>query len=265
MSAALKLDMSARAFAAALLATAVVVAGAGWFVAIAPKHHKAANLETQIQAAQQQLSAARLAVAKAKSAERPVLQAALPSELQMPQILDQLNAMANRAEVTLDSVTPSAAVVGTGYYEVPLTVTVEGRYFEVKTFLQLVRNRVTVKDSQLYASGRLFDVSSVQLSETPPTVTGTLQMTAYYFAAAATVPAPVDDHDRHDEHVPDGSRRSEATDRGRLPKARRRGRGERSSRSEPGSCSWSPARVRRAEDAEGSARGGLSVRAGPRG
>jgi hypothetical protein len=54
-----------------------------------------------------------------------------------------------------------------------------------------VRNQVTQKSSQFRASGRLLDVSSVQLNETPPTVTGTLQVTAYYFSATAAPAAPV--------------------------------------------------------------------------
>jgi Tfp pilus assembly protein PilO len=191
VTAALKLDVSARAFAAALLATAVAVAGAGWFVVIAPKRHQAATLATDIQSAQAKLAAARLAAAKAKASERPALQAALPGELAMPQILDQLNAVADRAGVRLDTVTPAAAVAGTGYYAVPLTVVVEGRFFSDEKFLQLVRNQVALKDSKLHASGRLFDVSSMQLSTTAPTVTATLQMRAYYFSATATTAAPV--------------------------------------------------------------------------
>jgi Tfp pilus assembly protein PilO len=191
VTAALKLDLSARAFALAMLATAVVVAGAGWFLMIAPKHHKASTLATEIQSAQAQLSAARQAVAKAKAAQRPVLEAALPSELQMPEILDQLNALATRADVRLDTVTPATAVAGAGYYAEPLSVVVEGRFFGVQKFLQLVRNQVSLGKTKLSASGRLLGVSSVQLSETPPTVTGTLQMTAYYFVPNAAAPTPV--------------------------------------------------------------------------
>jgi Tfp pilus assembly protein PilO len=191
MTAALKLDMSARAFAAALLATAVALAGASWFAVIAPKRHKAATLATEVQAAQQKLADARLAVAKEKAAQQPALQRALPNDLEMPQILDQLNALANQAKVTLDSVMPSPAVEGAGYYAVSIAVTVDGKYFGVEKFLQLVRNQVTQKNSQFRASGRLLDVSSVQLSETPPIVTGALQMTAYYFSATAAPAAPV--------------------------------------------------------------------------
>lgn len=186
MTAALKLDLSARAFAVALLSTVAVAAGASWFLLIAPKHHTAATLATEIQSEQTKLADAKSALAKAKAAQQPALRVALPSELQMPQILDQLNAVAAKAKVTLDLVRPSAAAAGTGYYSVPLVVTVEGHFFSVEKFLQLVRNQVELKDSKLEASGRLFDVTSVQLNETPPTVTGTLQMTAYYFSPTAT-------------------------------------------------------------------------------
>lgn len=191
MTAALKLDMSARAFAAALLATAIVAAGGGWFLLIAPKHHKAATLQSEIQSAQQKLADARLALAKAKKAQQPALVAALPGQLQMPQILDQLNGLAGHAHVKLNSVTPSAAVAGTGYYAVPIAVTVEGHYFEVEKFLQLARDQVSLKQDKLHASGRLFGVSSVQINSTAPDITATLQMQAYYFSPTAAAPAPV--------------------------------------------------------------------------
>jgi Tfp pilus assembly protein PilO len=191
VTAALKLDLSARAFVVALFATALAIAGAGWFLVIAPKHHTAATLETQIQSEKQKLSDARSALKNAKAAQRPALNAALPSELSMPQILDQLNALAVRAGVTLDTVTPAPPVAGSGYFAVPLSVVVDGRFFAVKTFLQQVRNQVSLANTKLAAAGRLFGVSSMQLNSTPPKVTATLQMTAYYYSPTAAPPAPV--------------------------------------------------------------------------
>jgi outer membrane murein-binding lipoprotein Lpp len=191
VTAALKLDMSARAFAAALLATAVVAGGGGWLLLISPKHHKAATLQTDIQSAQQKLADARKALAEAKKAQQPALATALPSQLAMPQILDQLNAIANRADVTVNSVTPSTAVAGVGYYAVPITLIVDGHFFAVEKFLQLVRNQVSLKQDKFHASGRLLDVAGVQLSSTTaPTVTATLQMRAFYFSPTAAPPAP---------------------------------------------------------------------------
>jgi Tfp pilus assembly protein PilO len=196
VTAALKLDLSARAFAAALATLAVVLAGAMWFLAISPKHSKASSLSTQIQAEQAKIATAtreahQTLTAKQKSAQLKALEAALPSELGMPQIVDQLDGLARDSGVSLDGVTPGTPVVGVGYYAQPITVVVDGRYFGVKQFLHLVRTRVSIKKSDVNVKGRLYDVSSVQLQQTEPapTVTATLSMEAFYFAPGAA-PAP---------------------------------------------------------------------------
>jgi Pilus assembly protein, PilO len=195
---ALKLDLSSRVFAVALLAFAVVVAGAGWFAVIAPKHDKAATLQTAIQSDQTRLAVALHAQQQAQSArkgEGKALEAALPDQLAMPAIVDQLNAMAVKAGVTLDTVTPGAVVTGNGYIAVPITVVVDGHFFSVEKFLKLVRTRVSLGSpgkSKLSASGRLFGVASMQISQTEPapTVTATFNMSAYYYSRTATVPLP---------------------------------------------------------------------------
>ncbi len=200
MTAALKLDLSARTFAIALFATVVALAGASWFVVIAPKHDKAATLETAIQADQTRIDAAAKRQASesaaVKGAKSRALGSALPSTVAMPQIVDQLNALADQAHVTLDTVTPADATVGNGYYTVPLTVVVDGHFFSVQKFLRLVRNQVSFGQSgksgtpKFSASGRLFSISSMQLDQTEPapTVTATFNMNAYYYAPTATVP-----------------------------------------------------------------------------
>jgi Tfp pilus assembly protein PilO len=198
VSAALKLDFSPRALAAALLAAAVVIVGAGWFVAVAPKHDRAANLQASIQADQARLDAAARAKqrAAAKAKEEKRLQAALgnalPDDVAMPQIVDQLNALAIQAGVTLDTITPAVATAGNGYEIVPLQISVDGHFFAVEKFLQLVRNQVSFDKSKLAASGRLFDVSSMQLAQTgsDPMLTATFQMNAYYYAPGASVAPP---------------------------------------------------------------------------
>lgn len=197
MTAALKLDLSARAFAAALAGLAVVLAGAMWFLAISPKHSKASSLSQQISAEQAKIAATvreaqRSQSVKATSAQLKALEAALPSQLAMPEIVDQLDGLARKAGVSLDTVTPGVPVVGIGYYAEPITVVVDGRFFDVKQFLHLVRTRVSIHKANVHVRGRLYDVSGVQLQETEPapTVTATLNMEAFYFSPTASpVPA----------------------------------------------------------------------------
>jgi Tfp pilus assembly protein PilO len=193
---ALKLDLSPAIFGAALVATVVAIAGAAWFVTISPRHSDATKLETAIQADQTRLSAAAhlqqvpKAAAKAKAASVSQVKAALPDELAMPQVVDQLNRLALEAGVTLDTVTPAAATVGIGYESVPLTVVVDGQFFGVKRFLQLMRTQVSIAKAKVHASGRLFDVQGFQLNQTEPApaVSATINMEAFYFAPTAGGP-----------------------------------------------------------------------------
>lgn len=195
MSAALKFDLSPRVFAAALLAVAVVIAGAGWFVVVSPKRDHAATLQTSIQNDQDRLAAAKArAAASAKEAKRrrAALGNALPADVAMPQIVDQLNALAVQAKVTLDKITPGTPTPNTGYETVPLEVVVDGHFFAVEKFLQLVRNQVSLDKSKLSASGRLFDVTSMQLNQpsSTATLTATFQMNAFYYAPNVAPPPP---------------------------------------------------------------------------
>jgi hypothetical protein len=195
VTAAMKLDVSPRIFAAMLLALAVVVSGGAWYTLVVPKHHKASTLQTSIEADQAKLAAAQhvsTTPTQDEGRQQSAVQAALPDALAMPQLVDQLNALADQAGVTLDTVTPAASETGAGYVDVPLTVVVDGRYFAVQKFLHLVRNQVSIAKSKVFASGRLFDVTGMQLDQTEPapTVTATFQLKAYYFSPGATVPAP---------------------------------------------------------------------------
>jgi len=197
VTAALKFDVSPRAFSAALLATVFVLAAAMWFVVVGPKRSQASSLAAQVQAKQTQL-----ATAEHQQSAKPVrpaaqlapLQEALPDGLGMPQVVDQLNTLAVRSGVTLTSVknTGGTPVPGTGYEAVPLTVVVDGRYFSIQRFLHLVRAQVVLgKGATVQAAGRLFDIQNVELDQTEPApnVTATLALRAFYFSASAT-PVP---------------------------------------------------------------------------
>jgi hypothetical protein len=195
VTAVLKLDLSPRLFAAALLGTVAVIAGAAWFMVVSPKHDRAATLQSAIEADQTKIAAAQHAAAQPtpeQTGQQAATQAALPDDLAMPQIVDQLNALADQSAVTLDIVTPGAVETGVGYVDVPLTVVVDGHYFAVQKFLHLVRNQVTFAKHKLFASGRLFSVTSMQLNQTEPApnVTATFTLKAFYFSPGAAPPAP---------------------------------------------------------------------------
>ena len=190
MTAVLKFDLTARAFAVALLATVVVLAGAMWFLAIGPRRSDASKLEATIRTKQAQLLATQHRRTAARAAQRRQLgevQTAMPDELAMPQVVDDLNHLAAQAGVSLDTVTPAPPVAGSGYDAVPVTVVVDGRFFAVERFLHLVRTQVQVEPTKLEARGRLFSVEGVQLeqAEPAPNVTATFTVKTFYYTGQA--------------------------------------------------------------------------------
>jgi Tfp pilus assembly protein PilO len=192
VNAAVKLPLSARTVAIVLLVTALLVAGAGWFIVVSPKRSKAGELAASIEAKQTELATAtqaRQPKGRVRSSEG-VLDAALPTKVAMPQVVDQLNGLARRSDVTLASVAPQPSVPGTGYVTVPVNVVVEGRYFAVQKFLHLVRTQVRLDKSHVAASGRLFDVQSVALQQTEPapTISANLILRTFYYSPTTLTP-----------------------------------------------------------------------------
>jgi Tfp pilus assembly protein PilO len=195
----MKREITPRAIALVLVGVAVVLGAAGWFLLVSPKRSQASKLAATIQTKQSQVSTeSHQSSTVAGSAPAKALGEALPDVPGMPDVVDQLNALATRSHVALDTITPQAAVPGTGYEAIPLTVVVDGRYFAIERFLQLVRKQVQVDKSSLVAKGRLFDVQGVQLQQTEPapSVTATLTLRTFYYAAgvsAATTATTTDE------------------------------------------------------------------------
>jgi Pilus assembly protein, PilO len=187
----MKAGVTPRAIAFVLLGVAVVLAAAGWFLLVSPKRTEASKLAATIETKQSQVSTGmHQASAVAQPAQTQSVGKALPDVPLMPDVVDQLNALATRSGVALDTITPQAAVPGTGFEAIPLTVVVDGRYFAVEKFLRLVREQVQLDKSHLDANGRLFDVQGVQLQQTEPapTVTATLSLRTFYYAAGVAPP-----------------------------------------------------------------------------
>jgi Tfp pilus assembly protein PilO len=195
MNKSVKLSLTSHTIALALLGLAVFIAGAGWFVVVSPKRSQATELAATIQSKQSELSLAQRTPppSQAKAASNTAgVGEALPDDVAMPQVVEQLNALATRADVSLDTVTPQPGITGTGYVGVPLNVVIDGRYFNVEKFLRLVRTQVQIKKNHVAAAGRLYDVQRVQLQQTEPapTVTAVLTLEAFYYSPATTTVDP---------------------------------------------------------------------------
>ena len=183
----------------AIAAAGLLVLFALWFLLVAPQRSQAAELETQLAAADAELVVRRAAVANpsvsvsVRPADLFLLAKALPDETDMPGIVLDLNRLARNNDLTFTSLTPGGQVLGTGYLKQPLTVSVRGRFSDVSRFLGELRTLVSVRRGRLDARGRLYSVTQVDLGAPEggeakfPVVQAKILVNAFTFSA----PPPV--------------------------------------------------------------------------
>lgn len=184
--------LSTRARLALGAAALVLVLLGGWFALLAPKRSQAAELDQQLAAARTELSQRRLARTrpavdvKVRPSDLYRLTKALPSSIDMAGVILDVDALAARNALSFTSITPGAAVAGTGFVAQPVSVVVQGRFADVSSFLGDLRTLVSVRNRLLDARGRLYAVTSVNLGapETGafPRVKAIVSVNAYAFS-----------------------------------------------------------------------------------
>jgi len=187
--------------AAGLLAYAL----AGYFLLISPQSARSAKLKHQVEVTQAQIDQYRAQAAQASTAT-PIrvaelfrLTKAMPDEVDMAGLLLELSRVARESGIELDSVTPQAPAVASGYQSMPITLEVDGNYYELSDFLFRLRNLVRVRSGRLDAQGRLFVVDTIGFSESTksfPRIKAALTLHAFVYgdnsvpvAAPAAAPA----------------------------------------------------------------------------
>jgi Tfp pilus assembly protein PilO len=141
----------------------LLVAAAAWLGVVSPKRSHVSQLKSDVAAAQAQLASATqvAAVANRKAAAAATL--AAPNEPDQPGILDQLNQLGHKTGVEIATVAPTTS--STALNVVPLSITVDGTYFQIRNFLNKLRQQVQVgKNGRIVATGRLYDVQSLNIS-----------------------------------------------------------------------------------------------------
>lgn len=189
------------ALVASLLLLVILV---GYFTLISPKRSSAADLKQQTAAVQSQInknrsSAFTQALPAVRSASVFRVTQAMPNKLDTPDVILELNALAQKSGISFDSIVPGAASSTTTtlspdpFATEPIQVQFTGSFYNLLTFLQRVRNLVRVQNGKLFTAGRLFDVSSVSLAEGEkgwPQVQATLTINEFVpQSVAATTPA----------------------------------------------------------------------------
>ena len=177
----------------------LLIAIAGYFVAVKPQKSKAASLSAQIAAKDSQISDAQALLAKAKNAQKVRvadlfrLTKAMPDQPDEAGIVLELNAVARESGITFDSITPQGSTALSGYQVVPINVVFDGNYFQLTDFLFRLRSLVDVRRGALGADGRLFTVDTIQFDESPlnfPQIRASLVLDAFIYGTSSTVSAP---------------------------------------------------------------------------
>lgn len=196
--------MTARFTSLSTKAQVAIVSGAlllvlliGWFALISPKRADASSLKQQTAAVQQQITqnrstAFQQALPAVRSANVFSLSKAMPAQLETPDVILQLNQLAQQSGISFDQITPNSSTSTTGtttttlstdpFAVMPIQVQFTGSFYNLLTFLQRLRNLVRVENGHLDATGRLFDVSDFSFAAGPknfPQIQATLTINAF--------------------------------------------------------------------------------------
>jgi hypothetical protein len=179
-----------------------IVAG-GWTMLISPQRSHASAA-----AAQEQLVQNELAQLTSGGPTRPVKQptihtadlyalgTALPSQLDQPDLLFELDQVATESGVKIINISPQTPVAGNNFTVQPLNLSVNGTYFQLTSFIKKLRLLVSDKQGHLIANGPLFAVTSVALApgqSSAQSKTGesaTVGLAAYYYGMVGGASAP---------------------------------------------------------------------------
>lgn len=172
-------SLSERAQIALVAAALLLVTVLGFLVVISPKRSTASDLKKQAAAVQAQIDSNRSSgFSQALPAVRAAgvfrLAQAMPTQLETPNVILQLNQLAQDSGITFDQIQPastaSSGAVTTGttpdpFAAEPIQVQFSGSFYDLVSFLQRLRNLVRVENGSLFTAGRLFDVSNVAFQE----------------------------------------------------------------------------------------------------
>jgi hypothetical protein len=186
---------------AALLAAAavLVVLLVGWFVLVSPERSKAADLSGQVDQTEAELLSTQAYVRSAHGGrsvqELRKLRSAVPDDAKVSEIIRQLVNAQNQSGVQVNAITPQALVPSATAQVLPVTLSVQGHYFNIAKFLDLLQTRARLRGGGVRVTGRLYAVDSVQFGSggTEGLISATVNLNAFVFGGSAPVaPTPTD-------------------------------------------------------------------------
>lgn len=175
-----------------------VYAAVLWLLVVSPKRSEAADLRSQVAAADATLAAAHGTSGRPARSTVPVsdlfrLAKAMPSSNDQSGLVLELDQLAERSGVTLGAITLQDPVItSSGATMVPVAVEVGGSYRGIERFLGKMRQLVGLSRGNLRATGRLFTVQSIDLSESKesgfPLLDGSILLNAYVYDGPVAPP-----------------------------------------------------------------------------
>jgi Tfp pilus assembly protein PilO len=172
----------------------VLVLAAAWLLVVSPQRSKVADLKQSVQTAQVELTERQNAISRPSAAvtvrasDTYRLTKALPDGTGMAGVILDVNRVAKAHSLSFISIAPAAPVAGSGYSAQPLTLILQGRFNSVSGFLGDMRGLVRVRKSTLDARGRLYSVTTVDLSKPDdaefPMVKATVTLQSFTFSGA---------------------------------------------------------------------------------
>jgi Tfp pilus assembly protein PilO len=199
-----------RALIAIAAGAVLVYALALWLLVVSPKRSEAATLAddviaAELRLAEEQLEAKRPHVAAGTRVSDVLrLAKAMPSSADQPGLVLELDRLARSTGMTLSSITPRDPVLGAGgATTIPVVVTAEGSYREVTRFLQRTSRLVTFRRGEVLATGRLFTLQAVELSESSangfPLLDATITLNAFVYDGPIVPATPPPSTEEDDE------------------------------------------------------------------
>lgn len=184
---------------------AVVLVVAWYFLLFNPTREELASLDEEIATATTTLQTAQQQLVRLEEYKKTAPQARvevvrlgklLPDGEGQPSLIVELNDTAEQAGVTISNISRGTLQNGQPFGIQTLTLTVSGRFFDVVDFVYRVEDYVAIRNKQVRATGRLLQMSNLQIasnassssedaSPTDPLLNATLEVTGYLWGGGA--------------------------------------------------------------------------------
>ena len=180
----------------AIVILLIIFAYGGYSMVIAPQGVKAAKLQKEADSVQFQIYKRQAEIKKGlhpptiQTADLFKLARAMPDRTDMPGIILTLSDLARSAGIKFDLIEPvTGGPLPSGSYETDrIHLLFNGDFYGLSDFLYRLRSLVAVRDGNLDASGRLFNVDTVTfsvLTDSFPRISAELFVNAYVYGSTA--------------------------------------------------------------------------------